>query len=448
MVIRIVEGLDLPIVGVPAGTVDDGPAVASVALIGGDYLGLSPAMQVEEGDRVTLGQALFTDRKRPGVRFTSPASGTVTEINRGTRRTLLSVVVRLDGDEEETFPSWSETNLATLRPDQVVDTLLASGMWPALRTRPFNKVADPSATPRSIFVTATDTNPLSPPPETIIDAHREAFRNGLTVVSRLTDGPIFVCQKPYLELPESPAANVSVEEFSGPHPSGLVGTHIHHLDPVGAGKSVWHVGYQDVIAVGRLFISGRLMTERTVALAGPTVREPRLLRTRLGANTDDLTRDALLEGENRVISGSVLSGRRATEATAYLGRYHNQVSVIAEGRDGGEPGLRPKKGGPFSIYRGFGFRPWGRNRYSFTSAPHGETTAMVPLGGFERVLPLDILPTQLLRALLVGDVEMAEALGCLELDAEDLALCTLVCPSKLDYGPLLRSMLDRIERGD
>lgn len=446
MVIRISEGLDLPISGVPAETVSDGPTVTSVALLGGDYVGLSPAMRVEEGDRVKLGQALFADRKRPNIVFASPGSGTVAEINRGARRALLSVVVRLDGNEEETFPSWPETDLAALRRDQVIETLLASGMWPTLRARPFNKVADPGATPRSIFVTATDTNPLAPPPETIIDAHRDDFGNGLTVVSRLTDGPVFVCQKPNVELPASPAVNVSVEMFSGPHPSGLVGTHIHHLDPVSAKKTVWHIGYQDVIAVGRLFTTGRLMTERIVALAGPMVREPRLVRTRLGVSTDDLTRDALENVENRVISGSVLSGRWAKEATAYLGRYHNQISVISEGREGVDPGPLGMEGRLFSIYRGFGSTPWGTKRFSFTSAAHGETTTMVPFGGFERVMPLDILPTHLLRALLVGDVEMAEALGCLELDEEDLALCTLVCPSKLDYGPLLRSMLDRIER--
>jgi len=183
-----------------------------------------------------------------------------------------------------------------------------------------------------------------------------------------------------------------------------------------------------------------------VALAGPMVREPRLVRTRTGANTGDLTRGALLDGEARVISGSVLSGHRAGEATAFLGRYHNQVSVIAKGPEGGTPASPGANKGIFSIYRGFGSLPWGNKRFCFTSAPHGGPAAMVPFGGYERVMPLDILPTQLLRALLTGDLETAEALGCLELDEEDLALCTLVCPGKLDYGPLLRSMLDRIER--
>lgn len=446
MAIRINEGLDIPITGMPMETVSDGPPVSSVALLGGDYAGLSPAMRVEEGDRVKLGQTLFVDRKRPDIRFTSPGCGAVAEINRGARRALLSVVVRLDGNDEETFASWPETDLNTLARGQVLENLLASGMWPAFRARPFNKVADPDAAPRSIFVTAIDSNPLAPPPETIIDAHPDNFANGLTVVSRMTDGPVFVCQKPNVELPESPVNNVSVEMFSGPHPAGLVGTHIHHLDPVHSGKTVWHIGYQDVIAVGHLFTTGRLMTDRTVALAGPMVNTPQLVRTRLGCNIEDLTRGGLKDGKSRVISGSVLSGWLAEAATAYLGRYHNQVSVIGDGGAEVEPGPPGSKKGAFSIYRGFGSKPWGSKRFAFTSASHGVTTALVPFGGYERVMPLDILATPLLRALLVGDVEMAEALGCLELDEEDLALCSFVCPSKLDHGPLLRTMLNRIEK--
>ena len=443
---RISKGLDLPIAGAPVGAVGNGPAVASVALLGADYPGLNPAMRVEEGQRVMLGEPLFADRKRPEILFTSPASGIVSAINRGPRRTLVSVVVEIDGDAERTFPPTPEAELAALARGQAVETLLATGLWPALRTRPFGKVPDPASTPRSIFVTATDTNPLAPPPEAVIDAHKDDFKNGLTVVSRLTGGPVYLCKEPNVELPVSPAANLSVREFSGPHPAGLVGTHIHYLDPASAGRTVWHIGYQDVIAIGSLFTSGRLMTERTVALAGPAVKAPCLLRTRLGANLDDLVRERLIEGDNRVISGSVLSGWTAQGATAYLGHYHNQVSVIAEGRGAADPGLFGMKGGLFSIYRGIGFTPWGRRRFSFTSAAHGRPSAMVPFGGFERVMPLDILATQLLRALLTGDIEMAEALGCLELDEEDLALCTLVCPGKLEYGPLLRFMLERIER--
>ncbi len=446
--IRIVEGLDLPLEGEPEQTISPAPSVTSVALVGGDYLGLRHALQVVSGDRVRLGQALFADRKHPEVAFTSPGSGVVAEINRGARRAIASIVVELSGDDEETFGAWPADRLAGLRRDQVIDTLLASGLWVALRRRPFNKVADPVVLPSSIFVTAIDSNPLAPDPVAIIDARREDFTNGLTVVSHLTEGPVYVCQAPRASLPTGAANNVSGVMFSGPHPSGLVGTHIHFLDPVGIRKQVWHLGYQDVIAIGKLFTSGRLWTDRIVALGGPMVERPRLIRTRLGATIEQLTRGELRDGPCRVISGSALSGRHAQGMVGYLGRYDQQVTVLAEAS--GEPRrnrLIPRWGKGLSAYRlplpGGGRR---RRRFAPTTALHGRSTAMVPLGAFERVMPLDILPTQLLRALLVGDWDMAQALGCLELDEEDLALCTFVCPSKADYGPLLRECLEQIEK--
>jgi Na+-transporting NADH:ubiquinone oxidoreductase subunit A len=247
-------------------------------------------------------------------------------------------------------------------------------------------------------------------------------------------------------MPVSEQRSVSVAEFSGPHPAGLPGTHIHFLAPVGSGRTVWHLGYQDVIAIGYLFTTGRLWTERVVALAGPAVRFPRLVRTRLGASTNDLVEGELVEGECRVISGSVLSGRRAAEWGAYLGRYHNQVSVLREGRERELLGwLRPGRR-KFSSLPAFAAHLFRDRRFALTTAQNGSPRAMVPIGSYERVMPLEILPTQLLRALLVRDTDAAQALGCLELDEEDLALCSFVCPSKHDFGPVLRSVLDQIRK--
>ena len=443
---RIEAGLDLPIAGDPAGSIGAGPGISSVALSGEDYGGLRPAMRVEEGDRVKLGQTLFEDRKRPSVQFTSPGSGVVSQIVWGPRRSLKSVVIRLDGDEERDFSSWPAAELGSLRRDQVIETLLESGLWPSLRTRPFGRAADPESTVRSIFVTAMDTNPLAPDPMQIIETRPDEFRNGLAVISHLAERNVFVCQGPSVNLPIPSVPEVSVRKFSGPHPAGLVGTHIHHLDPVSAARMVWHIGYQDVISIGHLFTTGRLLCERLVSLAGPMIREPRVLRTRMGASITDLTRDAMIEGACRVISGSVLSGRHADGASAYLGRYDNQVSVIGERDAAADSATGSSPPNWFSIYRGLGSRPWGRKKFPLVSSANRPAAAMVPFGGFERVMPLDILPTQLLRALLVGDLEAAEALGCLELDEEDLALCTTICPSKLDYGPMLRSVLDMIEK--
>lgn len=451
MLFPITKGLDIPICGSPEQAISGGPAVSSVALLGADYVGLSPAMHVREGDTVKLGQPLFSDRKHPNVLFASPGAGVVSEINRGARRALLSVVVKLQGDDEESFPSWPAGQLMGLRREQVAEALLASGLWPAFRTRPYSKVPDPETEPHAIFVTAMDTNPLAARPELVIAEHPLDFANGLTVMAHLTDGSVFVCKAPDVDLPTGASDKISEAAFSGPHPSGLVGTHIHILAPVGANKTVWHVNYQDVIAIGKLFTSGRIWTERVIALAGPVVRRPRLIRARLGADTEELTSGELTLGElrdadARIISGSVLSGRRARNPENYLGRYHTQVSVVAEAQAANGKSPAEAGGDVFSTHSLLVPNQPRKRTFSLTTALHGRPTAMVPLGGHERVMPLDILPTQLLRALLVGDTDMAQALGCLELDEEDLALCTFVCPSKLNYGPLLREALAGIEK--
>jgi Na+-transporting NADH:ubiquinone oxidoreductase subunit A len=444
--IRIVDGLDIPIAGKPAQEISGGRDATAVALLGNDYVGLRPALQVEKGDRVKLGQTLFADRKHPDIRYTSPGSGVVTGINRGARRALLSIVVSLDGDDEEVFSCWPARDLPALRRDQVRDTLLASGQWTAFRTRPYGRVPDAGTQPHSIFVTAMDSEPLAARPEVVIQEHPADFTNGLTVLSHLTEGPVFVCKAPYADLPEAPSDRVCIVAFSGPHPSGLAGTHIHFLAPVGAKRTAWHLGYQDVIAIGKLFTTGRIWTERIVALAGPMVREPRLIRARLGADIEALTRGELAEGAARIISGSVLSGRAARQPENYLGRFHNQVSVIAEAEPGSDRASAEAADRGFSTYSLSVSRTPRKRRFSLTTALHGRPKAMVPFGQFEWVMPLDILPTQLLRALLVGDTDMAQALGCLELVEEDLALCSFVCPSKLNYGPLLREALEHIER--
>ena len=316
-----------------------------------------------------------------------------------------------------------------------MDHLLVTGLWTALRTRPHGHVPDPATAPSSLFVTALDTNPLAARPEVAIGAAPADFANGLAVLAHLTDGPVHLCRAPGADIPAGDPERVTVSEFAGPHPAGLVGTHVHFLDPVGPRKTVWHLGYQDAIAIGRSFTTGRPAPERIVALGGPDVMRPRLVRARLGAATGDVLEGELGDDGYRVISGSVLSGRRAAGPEAYLGRYHNQISVIPEA-GGGES---------FSAYGRLRIAPPGAPGRALTTALNGRPAAFVPLGGYERVMPLDILATPLLRALLVGDWETARALGCLELEEEDLALSTFVCPGKLDYGPALRAALDEIE---
>ncbi|MFZ7186923.1 Na(+)-translocating NADH-quinone reductase subunit A [Avibacterium avium] len=443
--ITIKKGLDLPIAGKPEQVIHNGNAVTEVALLGEEYVGMRPSMKVREGDVVKKGQVLFEDKKNPGVLFTAPASGTVTAINRGAKRVLQSVVIQIEGDDQVTFNKYSADELKSLTSEQVRQNLQASGLWTALRTRPFSKVPAVDAVPSSIFVNAMDTNPLAADPEVVLKAHWDDFTNGLTVLSRLHEGKLHLCKAGDTNIPTVDLPNLAVHDFGGPHPAGLSGTHIHFIDPVSATKTVWYLNYQDVIAFGRLFTTGELYNDRVISLAGPQVKNPRLIRTQLGANLAQLTKGELKEGENRSISGSVLSGHKAEGAVDYLGRYALQVSVIAEGREKEFLGWIMPGANKYSITRTV-LGHFGHKLFNFTTALNGGHRAMVPIGAYERVMPLDIIPTLLLRDLSAGDTDSAQALGCLELDEEDLALCTFVCPGKNDYGPMLRAALDKIEK--
>ncbi len=442
----IKKGLDLPISGKPEQTIYDGNKVNSVAILGNEYVGMRPTMMVEEGQKVKLGQPLFTDKKNPGVQFTSPGAGTVKAINRGAKRALQSVVIELEGDDEITFEQFDLNKLDNLKRSDITKNLIDSGLWLAFRTRPYSRSPAVDAVPHAIFVTAIDTNPLAADPSIIINEHAEDFKHGLTILSQLTEGKVYVCQAPDTALPVNQKSNIEVHTFSGPHPAGLAGTHIHLLDPVNASKSVWTVGYQDVIAIGKLFTTGRLWVERIIAFAGPLVNKPRLIRTRLGASTQDLVLGEVQNIPSRIVSGSVLHGHTANNWAAYLGRFHNQISVIAEGIERELLGwIRPGGKGKFSSLNVFFSSILGQKEVALTTSQNGSPRAMVPVGVFERVMPLDILPTQLLRSLLVKDTDTAQALGCLELDEEDLSLCSFVCSGKYDYGPALRSNLTQIE---
>ncbi|HDR1006833.1 TPA: Na(+)-translocating NADH-quinone reductase subunit A [Pasteurella multocida] len=443
--ITIKKGLNLPISGSPEQVIRDGNAITEVALLGEEYVGMRPSMKVREGDVVKKGQVLFEDKKNPGVVFTAPASGTVTAIHRGAKRVLQSVVIKIEGNEQITFEKYTTEQLNQLTSEQVRQNLQTSGLWTALRTRPFSKVPAVDATPVSIFVNAMDTNPLCADPQVIVQQSAQAFEAGLTVLSRLHEGKVYLCKAANASIPSPSIANLDVKEFTGPHPAGLSGTHIHFIDPVSATKFVWYINYQDVIAVGKLFTTGELDVSRVVSLAGPQVKNPRLVRTVLGANLSQLTANEVKDGENRVISGSVLSGAKAAGPVDYLGRYALQVSVLEEGREKEFLGWIMPGANKYSLSRTV-LGHFSKKLFNFTTALNGGERAMVPIGAYERVMPLDIIPTLLLRDLAAGDTDSAQALGCLELDEEDLALCTFVCPGKNEYGPLLRQALDKIEK--
>ena len=375
----------------------------------------------------------------------TPGAGRLLAINRGRRRVLQSVVIELDDGAapEATFDVKQSQNPTTIR-----DVLLRSGAWSGFRTRPYNRVAHSASTPRSIFVTAIDTRPLTADPNVVIAQRRTEFERGMDIICQLGDWPVYLCTAPDWSGPEFKHDSIRRVVFDGPHPAGLPGTHIHHLDPVAADRTVWHIGYQDVIAIGHLFDTGRLLTERVIAIAGPCASNPRLLRTRLGANVTELMANEVNAIRDcRLISGSVLDGRTAEDALAYLGRYHNQVSVLPEQsaqRLFGWISLNARQfraAGAFAGWRGL------RRLRNVTTARHGRRAAMLPVGAFERIMPLDILPVPLLRALLVKDTDTAQDLGCLELAEEDLALSSYVCPGKQNYAAALRINLNQIEAG-
>ncbi|GMM90036.1 Na(+)-translocating NADH-quinone reductase subunit A [Vibrio fortis] len=443
--ITIKKGLDLPIAGTPSQVINDGKSITKVALLGEEYVGMRPTMHARVGDEVKKGQVLFADKKNPGVVFTSPASGKVIEVNRGAKRVLQSVVIEVAGNEQITFNNYEANQLAGLDRDTVKTQLVESGAWTALRTRPFSKVPAVDSETQAIFVTAMDTNPLAAEPELIINEQSDAFVAGLDILSTLTSGKVYVCKKG-TSLPRSSQSNVEEHVFDGPHPAGLAGTHMHYLYPVNAQNVAWSINYQDVIAFGKLFLTGEIYTDRVVSLAGPVVNNPRLVRTQLGASLDELTDSELMPGEVRVISGSVLTGTQATGPHAYLGRYHQQVSVLREGRDKELFGWAMPGKNKFSVTRSFLGHLFKGQLFNMTTTTNGSDRSMVPIGNYERVMPLDMEPTLLLRDLCAGDVDSAQALGALELDEEDVALCTFVCPGKYEYGQLLRECLDTIEK--
>ncbi len=450
---KVKKGLDLPIGGAPEQRIEHAAAPPRVALLAADYIGMKPTMHVQVGDEVRRGQTLFEDKRTPGVHFTAPAAGRIEAIHRGQRRALVSVVIETSDEERSTgaetvaFAAYTGKPPAELTAEQVRDLLVESGLWTALRTRPYSNVPSLADSPHSIFITATDSQPHAPDLGLVLAAKGEDFERGLVALSQLTAGQIHVCITPGLRLRLPTSERLRVHQFTGKHPSGTVGYHIHTIDPVDRAKQVWHIGCQDVVAVGRLFASGELDPARVISLAGPGVERPRLLATRIGAAVDTLVEGELKAGEMRVLSGSVLAGRIASGGeSGFLGRYHQQVSVLAEGREREFLGMVKPGANKFSTINAFVSRLMPGRTMPFTTTTHGSSRAIVPIGMYERVFPLDIPATFLLRSLAVGDIERAERLGCLELDEEDLALCTFVCSGKNEYGPFLRDVLNTIEK--
>ncbi|WP_422377490.1 Na(+)-translocating NADH-quinone reductase subunit A [Roseibium sp.] len=441
---KLKKGLDLPVLGAPVQEISGEYEPGTAAVLAEDYIGLKPRLVVQEGDVVGVGAPVFFHKDTPDVMVTSPVSGRVKAVNRGARRVLISVEIEVDAGAAEPV-DFSGVGDATT-PEGLTERLCASGLWTSFRTRPYSKVPDPSTKPAAIFVTATDTEPLTADPAVIIADAGAAFEKGLEAVASLSAGKTYLCVASGASIPGRDVAGVETAEFSGPHPAGLAGTHIHFLDVPTSEKSVWTIGYQDVIAIGRLLETGRFDPSRVIALCGPMCQNPRLVRTILGTSMEEISEGQLSsDAPVRLISGSILSGRLGEGPSAYLGRYARQITLIEEDHKQIPLGwIRP-------MPSKFAFQPvlgsaFSKKLYALTSNLNGGRRAMVPLGTFEELMPQDYLPTQLLRALLVMDTDQAQALGALELDEEDLGLVGFACPAKYEYGIALRDCLTKIEK--
>ena len=446
--IKIKKGLNIPINGEPTEDVNVSKNSRSVAILGDDYVGMKPTMLVEEGEDVKLGQPLFEDKKNPGVIFTSPAGGKVESINRGERRALQSVVIEISKTEESVeFNSYSDTGISQASTEEIRKQLIDSGMWTSFRTRPYSKIPNINSLPANLFISALDTQPLSPNPEFIINLKLESFNFGVIVLRKLLDCPIHVSVGENSSLPITENDNLNLHTFSGPHPAGLVGTQMHFISPASLSNINWSLGYQDVIAIGELFKTGQISVQRIISIAGPQVINPSYFQTRLGACTDEITAGELTQRENRIISGSVISGREAIGPYAYLGRYHNQISVVAEPNSKDREFMNWLTPGPrkFSKIPLFLSSLFPNKIFKFKALMNGSDRPIVPIGVYEEVLPLKVLPAMLLRNVVLMDTEKIQALGGLELDEEDLSLCSFVCPGKYDFGSLLRAGLTKIE---
>lgn len=392
-------------------------AVTTFAIVGADYQGLRPAPQVAVGDRVRAGQVLLTDRTHPQVAIVAPMAGKVASIDHGPSRTLSALVI--DGATSVNAPPPVNKREKMTR-DSLRRTLLAQGLWPALRTRPFGRFPDPDRVPDAIFVTATDSEPLAPDPRAYLAGQEQAFRAGVALLALLTDGSVYVCQSVGAALVEE-TPRIRNVVFDGAHPAGLASAQIETLHPVGPGQEVWTIDCQDTAAVGRLIETGRFDPTRIVAVTDARTQQSELIRTIPGASLRELAGNG-----GQVISGSHLAGRKAN----WLGRFHRQITTgLADGYASGSA------------------RWWsvGRTTLKSRGKQRNLPRAIIPTSALQRALPPHILPVPLMRALSIGDAETAARLGALSLIEEDMALLTSFCTSGADYGVLLRHVLHDLE---
>ena len=430
--ILIKKGLNLPISGHPDPVVSDTPTIHKAAILSNDFIGMKPTMLVKEGEKVKLGQKIIEDKKNPGVFFTSPCGGEVSSINRGDKRKFLSIEFDIDAEEESVL---FDTN------QDPKTLLIESGLFNAFRTRPFNRTPKVEDKPDRVFINACDTNPLAVSPKDIIQLNEADFNSGVAFISSLFDFDIDLAFED--DHRDYTFQNVNSTQFKGPHPAGLASTHINAIYPVNLHRKVWTINYQEVISIGYLVNNGKLRTHKNISLAGESVFNPSIVSARIGSNIDQLCAGKV-NSNARVISGSVLFGHDAIDAMSYLGFYDNQVTALPNHTDDVFLNwVMPGKNihSKLNVFLSAFKKP---AKFNFNTGINGGNRAIVPVCSYEEIIPHDILMTQLLKALVVGDVEVAAELGMFELTAEDLALATYVCPSKYDYCSILMDNLNKV----
>ncbi len=419
-------------------------STSRIAILGKDFHGIKPTMFVSEGQKVIQGEKLFEDKKNPGYFHLSPVNGKISEINRGDRRSFLSMVIEKTSDEVtfEVDTTFDNSN------DQILNFLNKFGLLGLFRTRPFSKVPLVGSLPNNIFISLIDSNPLSFEPMLALRENLEALNKGLEIISYLPKEGIHIGIPEENTLDLYKSEKIKYHTFSGPHPIGLVGTQIHKISPASLTNQIWTIGYQELIKIGKTVLTGFQSNEKYISISGPQVFNPEILLTDFGACVKELTAGKLVEGDNRLISGSVLCGHICEGPLAYLSSFSNQLTVIREANQDDREflnWLRPeiKKHSSLRMFFASAIKNY---KYNLTSALNGGFRAIVPVGIYEDIFPMDLMITQLLKAIVTDDTELAQSLGVLELDEEDLALCTYSCPSKYDYGLILRKILEKIEK--
>lgn len=442
---KIRQGRDIKLLGEARPEIVNVALPSTVALQPADFKGIKAKVVVKPGDAVKVGTAVIVDKHHPEVKIASPVSGKVKSVNRGEKRVLLEVVIETDGRQEaEQFRRYNDQEIQNLTHEVIIQQILQAGLWPVIRQRPFTKIAHPTDKPKSIFVHAMNTDPLAADMDVVLQGKEKEFQAGLEVLRKLTDGKTHLCIKVGAKSTALiDAKNVHVHRFSGPHPAGNVSTHIHHVDPISRGQIVWYVGAQDVIQIGNLFLTGRYVPERTVAVVGEGATDKAHFRTIVGASVASLLKGS--KDSMCCISGSVLSGREVSP-NGYIHYYDTQLTVIPRGGERKLLGWLAPGFDKYTFSKTFASAFLPEKKSSLDTDRNGSDRAIVLNNIYDHLVPLDIMTYFLLKAVISGDVEEAEKLGILECDEEDFALCTFACPSKTDVGGIIKEGLDLIEK--